>query len=149
VRVVVQRVGRASVTVDGEVTGEIGRGLVVLLGVTHGDNEQDVRYLAEKIIGLRIFPDQDDKMNRSLVEAGGALLVVSQFTLLGDCRKGRRPSFVAAAAAERANALYESFVAHTKQQGIHTATGRFQAQMELSLINDGPVTLMLDSRKQF
>jgi D-tyrosyl-tRNA(Tyr) deacylase len=148
-RAVVQRVSRARVTVDGEVTGEIGRGLLVLLGVADGDTQTDVVYMAEKIVGLRIFPDDDGKMNRSLAEIGGGLLVVSQFTLLGDCRKGRRPSFIAAARPEQAVALYRAFVAEVQGQGIRVAEGRFQEHMDVELVNDGPVTLLVDSRKEF
>lgn len=146
-RAVVQRVSRAQVTVAGEITGQIGRGLAVLLGVAQEDSEVDSRYLAEKICGLRIFPDSDDKMNRSLEDVGGAMLVVSQFTLLGDCRRGRRPSFVAAAAPERAEELYEVFVAAARDRGISVECGRFRAHMDVELVNEGPVTLMLDSEK--
>jgi D-tyrosyl-tRNA(Tyr) deacylase len=148
-RACVQRVSRASVTVEGNVVGEIGRGLVVLLGVAQGDEENDARYLADKIVGLRIFEDEQGKMNRSLLEAGGALLVVSQFTLLGDVRKGRRPSFTDAAPPDEANRLYEEFVAAAAKLGAPIATGRFQAHMDVELVNDGPVTLLLDSRKVF
>ncbi len=130
-------------------TGRIGSGLVVLLGVAEGDTEEDARALADKIVSLRIFEDEKGKMNRSLAEVGGAMLVVSQFTLLGDCRKGRRPSFVAAAEPAVAEPLYEVFVAAAGSQGIKTATGRFRAMMQVSLTNDGPVTLLLDSRKNF
>ncbi len=148
-RAVVQRVSRAQVTVDGEITGRIGRGYLVLLGVADDDGQDDAIYLAAKIAGLRIFEDGAGKMNRSLADVGGGMLVVSQFTLLGDCRKGRRPSFVAAARPELANRLYESFVAEVRGLGIETATGRFQEQMQVELINDGPVTILVDSRKQF
>jgi len=148
-RAVVQRASRASVTVDGQSVGQIGCGLVVLLGVSQEDDEQDVCYMAEKIATLRIFEDGQGKMNRSLVDVGGAMLVVSQFTLLGDCRKGRRPSFVAAAEPARAEALYEQFVTLVQAQGIETATGRFRAQMQVELVNDGPVTLLIDSEKRF
>jgi D-aminoacyl-tRNA deacylase len=148
-RACVQRVSQASVTVDGEVVGQIGRGLLVLLGVTGDDEARDVQYLAEKTVGLRIFEDAEQKMNRSLVDVGGALLVVSQFTLLGDCRHGRRPSFTAAAPPEKAEQLYETFVAEVQRLGVIVATGRFRAHMDVALINDGPVTLLLDSRKAF
>jgi D-tyrosyl-tRNA(Tyr) deacylase len=148
-RAVVQRVSRANVTVAGEVVGEIGVGLLVLLGVGEGDGLGDVEYLAEKIVGLRIFPDDEGKMNRSLEEIGGGLLAVSQFTLYGDCRKGRRPSFIAAARPEAAVDLYRAFVAEVRGRGITVATGRFQEHMDVELVNDGPVTLLLDSRKAF
>jgi D-tyrosyl-tRNA(Tyr) deacylase len=147
-RAVLQRVSRASVTVGGEVVGQIGRGLVVLLGVEQGDTEADAHQLADKSIQLRIFDDAEGKMNRSLADAGGAMLVVSQFTLLGDCRKGRRPSFVDAAPPELAEKLYETFVAAVGVQGIPVATGKFRAMMEVELVNDGPVTLLLDNRKR-
>jgi D-aminoacyl-tRNA deacylase len=148
-RAVVQRVSSASVTVDGEVVGAIERGLCVLLGVADDDTLDDVAYTANKIIGLRIFEDEDGKMNRSLEETGGAMLIVSQFTLFGDCRKGRRPSFITAASPEKGNELYEAFVAAVRQQGIEAAMGRFRAMMEVALVNDGPVTLLIDSRKAF
>jgi D-aminoacyl-tRNA deacylase len=148
-RAVVQRVSRAKVTVAGEITGEIGPGFLVLLGVAEGDSATDATTLAEKLVGLRVFEDADGKMNLSLGETGGAMLVVSQFTLLGDCRKGRRPSFIAAARPEIANELYEQFVASVRQLGIPVGTGKFQAHMDVELVNDGPVTLLLDSRKAF
>ena len=148
-RAVVQRVSRASVTVEKEVTGAIQRGFLVLLGIGEDDTQDDVIYLAGKIAGLRIFEDEAGKMNRSLEDVGGKMLVVSQFTLLGDCRKGRRPSFIKAAAPEKAEELYRSFVAEVRGQGIEVQTGRFQKHMDVELINDGPVTLLLDSRKQF
>jgi len=148
-RACVQRVSEASVTVEGEVTGRIARGLVVLLGVAADDAPADAGYLAEKIVGLRVFEDADGKMNLGLLEAGGAMLVVSQFTLLGDCRKGRRPSFTEAAGPELAQTLYDAFVAAVTSQGVTVATGRFRQNMRVSLENDGPVTLLLDSRKQF
>lgn len=148
-RAVVQRVSRAKVTVAGEVVGEIGMGLLVLLGVGEEDRLDDAEYLAEKIVGLRIFPDDEGKMNRSLTEVGGGLLAVSQFTLYGDCRKGRRPSFIAAARPEQAVELYQAFVAEVRGRGIPAATGRFQEHMDVELVNDGPVTLLLDSRKAF
>lgn len=145
-RAVIQRVSRASVTVDGEVVGEIGAGLLVLLGVEQGDTQDDVVWMANKVVGLRVFEDAEGKMNLDVGEVGGAVLAVSQFTLLGDCRKGRRPSFVAAARPDEANALYRSFVAEVVGQGLEVAEGRFQQQMEVELVNDGPVTLQLDSR---
>ncbi len=148
-RAVVQRVSQASVTVAGEVVGQIGPGMLVLLGVADGDDERDAATLADKIVGLRIFEDEEGKMNRGLADIGGAMLVVSQFTLLGDCRKGRRPSFVAAAAPETAERLYEVFVEHVKAAGIEVGTGRFRQHMDVALVNDGPVTLLLDSRKLF
>lgn len=144
-RACIQRVSRASVTVDGEVTGQIGQGLVVLLGVAHDDGEQQVSWLADKITGLRIFEDDDGKMNRSLAEVGGAMLVVSQFTLYGDSRKGRRPSFIDAAPPELAERLYEAFVERVRGQGVEVATGRFRTHMDVSLVNDGPVTLWIDT----
>ena len=144
-RACIQRVREAQVTVAGEVVGQIGAGMLVLLGVAAGDTEADARWLADKIAGLRIFEDAAGKMNLGLAEIGGAMLVVSQFTLLGDCRKGRRPSFVDAAPPELAESLYESFVAAVRAQGISVATGRFRAQMLVSLVNDGPVTLLVES----
>ncbi|MBM4073742.1 MAG: D-tyrosyl-tRNA(Tyr) deacylase [Planctomycetes bacterium] len=148
-RACVQRVSRASVAVEGQVCGQIGRGLLVLLGVAADDTPEDARQLAEKIAALRIFPDDADQMNRSLIDIAGAMLVVSQFTLLGDCRRGRRPSFIAAAPPELAEALYEQFVRDVARQGIATATGKFRADMQVELVNDGPVTVLLDSRKAF
>lgn len=148
-RACVQRVSEAQVTVAGEVAGRIHRGLLVLLGVAADDTEDDARTLAEKIAGLRIFEDDEGKMNRSLPDVGGQMLVVSQFTLLGDCRKGRRPSFTAAAPPEQAEALYEVFCREVRSQAIPVATGRFRQHMDVALVNDGPVTLLLDSRKLF
>ena len=148
-RAVVQRVNSASVTVDGDVVGRIERGFLVLLGVAQDDEQADVVYTAQKLIGLRVFEDDDGKMNRSLQEAGGAMLIVSQFTLYGDCRKGRRPSFIDAAPPEKADSLYRQVVAEVRGQGIHVETGKFQAHMEVTLVNDGPVTLLIDSRKEF
>ena len=148
-RAVVQRVSRASVTVAGEVVGQIGRGFLVLLGVEDGDGQDEAAYMAQKIAGLRVFEDADGKMNLGLAEVGGVMLVVSQFTLLGDCRKGRRPSFIQAARPELADELYRAFCAEVRGQGIEVQTGRFQTQMDVELVNDGPVTLLLDSRKQF
>jgi D-tyrosyl-tRNA(Tyr) deacylase len=144
-RACVQRVREAKVTVDGKVAGEIGPGMLVLLGVAAGDTEAEARWLADKIASLRIFEDEAGKMDLGLAETGGAMLVVSQFTLLGDCRKGRRPSFVDAAPPELAEALYETFVAAVRAQGISVATGRFRTQMLVSLTNDGPVTLIVES----
>ncbi len=145
-KAVVQRVKNSSVSVNGETVGQINKGLMVLLGVARDDNEEDARYLSEKISGLRIFEDDDGKMNLSLIDTGGEILVVSQFTLIGDCRKGRRPSYAGAARPEPANRLYEYFVSLLKQKGIKTETGRFQAMMEVSLVNDGPVTLIVESK---
>ena len=145
-RAVVQRVKESSVKTDNQIIGRIGKGLVVLLGVAKGDSPSDADYLANKIVNLRIFEDNDAKMNRSLLSISGEMLVVSQFTLLGDCRKGRRPSFVAAAEPQKASELYENFVQQVRQLGISVETGRFQAMMEVALINDGPVTLVLESR---
>jgi D-tyrosyl-tRNA(Tyr) deacylase len=148
-RAVIQRVTRARVTVAGEVTGEIGPGLLVLLGVGQGDTAAAADYLAEKILGLRVFEDAEGKMNLSLLDTGGAVLVVSQFTLYGDVRKGKRPSFDRAARPEDANRLYEYFVAQIRARGVECATGRFQAMMDVDSINSGPVTILLDSEKQF
>lgn len=145
-RACIQRVSRARVTVAGVVSGEIGLGMLVLLGVAQDDADGDARQLADKIAGLRIFEDDQQKMNRSLAEAGGAMLVVSQFTLLGDCRKGRRPSFDRAARPELAERLYQLFVEAVAQQGIPVATGKFREHMEVELVNDGPVTLLIDTR---
>ena len=148
-RAVVQRSGAASVSVGGQTVGSIEQGLVVLLGVERSDGEQDADYLADKCAGLRVFEDAGGKMNLSLLEAGGQALVVSQFTLCGDARKGRRPSFVNAAPPETAEALYERFAQRLRAAGIRVATGRFQAMMEVRLVNQGPVTILLDSRKAF
>lgn len=148
-RAVVQRVASAGVKVADEIVGEIDRGFLVLLGVGTDDADADAVALAEKIAGLRIFEDDAGKMNLALDDVGGQMLVVSQFTLFGDCRKGRRPSFVDAARPEKAGLLYETFVAEVRGQGIHVETGRFQTHMDVSLVNDGPVTLLLDSRKAF
>jgi D-tyrosyl-tRNA(Tyr) deacylase len=148
-RAVIQRVSRGSVLVDGEEIGAIGSGLVILLGVHRDDNTEDGKYLARKIVNLRIFSDENGKMNRSLLDVGGQALIVSQFTLWGDTRKGRRPSFIKAAEPDQAEKLYQDFVSEMNRQNITTATGEFGAMMELALINDGPVTLVLDSRKEF
>jgi D-tyrosyl-tRNA(Tyr) deacylase len=144
-RIVLQRVNRAQVDVGAETVGAIGPGLLILIGVTHRDTSEDADYLATKVIHLRIFPDEAGRMNRSLVDAGGSVLVVSQFTLYGDCRKGRRPGFDAAAAPEQARELYEYFVQRLKLHHVNVATGVFQADMEVTLVNDGPVTFVLDS----
>ena len=144
-RACIQRVSEAQVTVDGDVIGRIGSGLVVLLGVGHDDGETQINWLAEKIVGLRIFEDDAGKMNCSLTEAGGAMLVVSQFTLYGDARKGRRPSFTDAAPPELAERLYEAFVAKVRAAGVEVATGKFREHMLVSLVNDGPVTLWIDT----
>jgi len=145
VKAVVQRVSRAQVTVAGETAGRIDRGFLVLLGVAADDTQDDAVFLAQKIAGLRIFEDAEGKMNLSLADVGGSVLVVSQFTLLGDCRKGRRPSFVQAARPEQARALYECFAAELRGAGLSVATGRFQEHMEVELVNDGPVTLLVES----
>ncbi len=148
-RAVVQRVSRASVDVSGTRIGEIGRGLLVLLGVMQGDTDADLAYIVHKTAGLRVFPDDDGKMNRDLASAGGAMLVVSQFTLAGDCRQGRRPSFIQAADPVVANATYEQAISRWRALGLEVATGTFQAHMDVSLVNDGPVTILLDSRRTF
>ena len=148
-RAVVQRVASASVRVEDEIVGQIDRGFLVLLGVGTDDTDADAVALAVKIAGLRVFEDDDGKMNLALDDVDGRMLVVSQFTLFGDCRKGRRPSFVEAARPEQAERLYESFVAEIRGQGLQVETGRFQTHMDVSLVNDGPVTLLLDSRKAF
>ena len=148
-RAVVQRVSRAKVTVDGVITGEIGLGLLVLLGVGHGDSEAEASYLAEKIAGLRIFEDDQGKMNRSVLDVDGSVLAVSQFTLYGDVRRGKRPSFDAAAAPEKARALYEFFVERIRAVGLRCETGHFQEMMQVELVNEGPVTILLDSGKGF
>jgi D-tyrosyl-tRNA(Tyr) deacylase len=148
-RAVVQRVSRAKVTVDGEITGEIGAGLLVLLGVSREDREADAEYLAGKVVGLRVFEDAEGKMNRAVGEIGGAVLAVSQFTLYGDVRRGKRPSFDAAARPEQARQLYEYFVDQIRAQGLRCETGRFQAMMDVELVNDGPVTILLDTKKLF
>lgn len=146
-RAVIQRVSSASVTVEGQVVGAIAKGYLVLLGVEVGDTDQEARWLAEKVAGLRLFEDPQGKMNLALAEVGGSVLVVSQFTLLGDCRKGRRPSFVRAAPPEEANRLYEVFSAVLREQGLEVANGRFQTTMQVQLCNDGPVTLIVDTAK--
>ena len=148
-RAVIQRVSRAKVTVNGEITGEIGPGLLVLLGVGTGDTRADADYLADKTIGLRIFEDPGGKMNLSVVDIGGAVLAVSQFTLYGDVRRGKRPSFDSAAAPQPARELYEYFVEKIRAAGLRCETGRFQEMMEVELVNEGPVTILLDSTKTF
>jgi D-tyrosyl-tRNA(Tyr) deacylase len=148
-RAVVQRVSRAKVTVNREVTGEIGGGLLVLLGVGDEDSEADAVYLAEKISGLRIFEDEDGKMNRSLLDVAGSVLAVSQFTLYGDVRRGKRPSFDAAAPPDKARQLYVFFVEQIRAAGLRCETGRFQEMMQVELVNEGPVTILLDSSKEF
>ena len=148
-RAVIQRVSRAQVKVNGQITGQIGRGLLVLLGVGSADDEQAARHLAEKIANLRVFEDDEGKINRSLLETRGAVLAVSQFTLYGDCRKGRRPSFDRAARPEEARSLYEKFVEFLQEQGVRVEQGVFQAMMEVELVNAGPVTLLLDTEPQF
>ncbi len=148
-RAVVQLVSEASVRVDKVIVGAIKSGLVVLLGVGQEDTEQDARQLVEKIVNLRIFPDDKQLMNRSLIDVAGELLVISQFTLFGDCRKGRRPSYGSAAPPERANTLYQLFLAEARKAGIPVASGTFQATMAVALVNQGPVTILLDSKKAF
>lgn len=148
-RSVVQRVKRASVTVKGENVGEISAGLLVLLAVGQDDGEDALTWMVDKLVGLRIFEDEEGKMNRSVQEVGGEILVVSQFTLYGDCRSGKRPSFTTAASPERAKAMYERFVEVIRSRGLKVETGVFQAEMDVELINDGPVTLLLDSEKKF
>lgn len=148
-RCVVQRVSRASVTVEEKITGQVEKGYMVLVGVETGDTEQDMRYCAEKVAGLRVFEDENGKMNLSVKDVGGAVLAVSQFTLLGDARHGRRPSFSNAARPEEANALYEAFCEALRAENIRVETGVFQTDMQVELVNDGPVTILLDSRKGF
>ncbi len=148
-RAVVQRVTSAKVEVDNQIVGQISHGLMVLIGVEKGDTENDVKYLINKLIGLRVFEDSDGKMNLAIGETQGSILAVSQFTLLGDVRKGRRPSFITAADPETGNDLYEQMVAGLRTMEIHVETGRFQTDMQVSLVNDGPVTILLDSRKRF
>ena len=145
-RAVVQRVKQSSVKAGNKIVGQIGSGLLVLLGVARGDTASDANYMVNKIINLRIFEDQDGKMNRSLLDTGGELLAVSQFTLLADCRKGRRPSFVDAAEPQQATDLYQKFVDLVREKGVSVQTGRFQAMMEVALVNDGPVTIIIESR---
>ena len=146
-RAVIQRVDEARVTVDGIVVGKISKGLLVFLGITTDDGEDDLTFLKRKILNLRIFPDSDGKMNLSLVDTGSAVLLVSQFTLYGDCRKGNRPSFIRAAAPDRARALYQELIRQLRSENIKVESGEFQAMMKVDLVNDGPVTLILDSKK--
>lgn len=148
-RAVVQRVSSAGVAVQGRTVASIGDGMIVYLGIQDGDGERDLEYLAAKVAGLRIFEDGDGAMNRSVIDAGGEVLVVSQFTLLGDCRRGRRPSFTAAMAPAEAEDVYLSFVERLRARGLRVGTGRFQAMMDVRSVNRGPVTLLLDSRKAF
>ena len=148
-RAVIQRVEQASVSVEGEIRGQIGAGFLVLIGVEEGDGDADFRYIAEKVPNLRVFEDEQGKMNRSLLDVGGELLAVSQFTLLGDARGGRRPSFITAARPETADPMYERLVADWRARGIRVETGVFGAHMKVSLVNDGPVTILLDSRRRF
>lgn len=148
-RAVVQRVKRAEVTVDDAVIGSIGHGIMLLLGVEEDDGEKDLDYMCDKVPNLRIFEDENGKMNKSLTDVGGRLLVVSQFTLLGDARKGRRPSFIQAAAPDKAIPMYEKFISSMKSLNIDTQTGEFGADMQVALVNDGPVTILLDSKKTF
>ena len=148
-RAVIQRVEKASVSVEGEIKGQIGAGFLVLIGVEEGDGDADFKYIADKVPNLRVFEDEQGKMNRSLLDVGGELLAVSQFTLLGDARGGRRPSFITAARPETADPMYERLVADWRARGIRVETGVFGAHMKVSLINDGPVTILLDSRRRF
>ena len=148
-RAVIQRVERASVSVEGEIRGQIGAGFLVLIGVEEGDGDADFKYIADKVPNLRVFEDEQGKMNRSLLAVGGELLAVSQFTLLGDARGGRRPSFITAARPETADPMYERLVADWRARGIRVETGVFGAHMKVSLVNDGPVTILLDSRRRF
>ncbi len=144
-RAVIQRVAHASVTVDGTVTGEIQTGFLILLGVAPEDTEEQARYLARKCVGLRVFSDEEDHMNRSLADVGGGILAVSQFTLYGDCRKGKRPNFMRAAKGEQAERLYEQFVTFCREEGVRVETGEFGADMKVALLNDGPVTILMDT----
>lgn len=148
-RAVVQRVSHSNVTVDGTVTGQIQKGLMVLVGVAEGDTEKDAEYIAGKVAGLRIFEDEDEKMNLSVKDIGGEILAISQFTLLGDVRKGKRPSFSSAARPEEANALYQHFIKCLREDGLTVGEGVFQTHMMVELVNDGPVTILLDSKKTF
>lgn len=148
-RAVIQRVQQAGVSVQGEIKGQIGAGFLVLIGVEEGDGEADLKYMADKVPNLRVFEDEQGKMNRSLLDVGGEVLAVSQFTLLGDARGGRRPSFIAAARSEVADPMYERLVADWRGRGIRVETGVFGAHMKVALVNDGPVTILLDSRKRF
>lgn len=148
-RAIIQRVEKASVSVEGEIKGQIGAGFLVLIGVEEGDGDADFKYIADKVPNLRVFEDEQGKMNRSLLDVGGEVLAVSQFTLLGDARGGRRPSFITAARPETADPMYERLVADWRARGIRVETGVFGAHMKVSLVNDGPVTILLDSRRRF
>jgi D-tyrosyl-tRNA(Tyr) deacylase len=148
-RAVIQRVSEASVTVDGRIVGQIGQGLLLLLGVSHDDADEDVRVMADKLAGLRCFADADSKFNLSIMDVNGSILAISQFTLFGDCRKGRRPSFSDAARPEPATELYEAVVQRLREKGLTVETGEFGAHMAVSLVNDGPVTLLIDTKKVF
>ena len=148
-RCVVQRVEKASVTVNGELTGSIGPGIMALIGVSSEDTDKDLKYIADKVMNLRIFDDENGVMNKSVLDMGGSILAVSQFTLYGDARGGRRPSYIRAAGPEEANAYYERIIAVWREKGIHVETGRFRTEMKVSLVNDGPVTILLDSGKLF
>ena len=148
-RAVVQRVASASVTVGNETVGSVGPGLMVLIGVSSDDTAKDLKYIVDKVMNLRIFDDENGVMNRSVIDAGGSILAVSQFTLYGDARGGRRPSYIRAAKPEAANDLYEQAVSAWRESGIHVETGRFRTEMMVSLVNDGPVTILLDSEKAF
>lgn len=148
-RAVIQRVEQASVSVEGEIKGQIGAGFLALIGVEEGDGDADFRYIADKVPNLRVFEDEQGKMNRSLLDVGGEVLAVSQFTLLGDARGGRRPSFITAARPETADPMYERLVADWRARGIRVETGVFGAHMKVALVNDGPVTILLDSRRRF
>jgi len=149
VRAIIQRVTNASVAVDGEVIGSIGKGILIFLGVSDDDTEADLKYIADKMLNLRIFEDENGKMNLSLLDTSGEILVISQFTLYGDCRKGRRPSFDKAGKPDYANEMYEKFIDYCRASGLKTECGQFGADMKVSLLNDGPVTMMLDSTKLF
>ncbi|MBR3428741.1 MAG: D-tyrosyl-tRNA(Tyr) deacylase [Clostridia bacterium] len=148
-RCVVQRVTSSSVTVNGETVGAVGPGLMVLIGISAEDTETDLKYMAEKVPNLRIFDDENGVMNRSVLDTGGSILAVSQFTLYGDARGGRRPSYIRAARPEKADALYEQLIARWREKGLHVETGIFRTDMQVSLVNDGPVTILLDSEKTF
>lgn len=148
-RTVVQRVSKAQVSIEGDVKGVIGKGLVILLGIRREDTTKELQWLVDKVVHLRIFEDESGKMNKSLTDIGGEMLIISQFTLYGDCRKGRRPGFSTAAPPAIAEPLYQQFIKEVKAKGITVATGTFQAEMQVELINDGPVTLLLDSEKKF
>lgn len=148
-RAVVQKISRGKVTVNNEVTGEIGKGLLIYLGIGHDDTTEDIKYMVDKISNLRVFEDENEKMNLSVKDISGELLIISQFTIMGDCRRGRRPSFTMAAKPDEATILYEEFIENCKKTGIEVATGVFQAHMSVDYINDGPVTILIDSKKVF